>query len=587
MEGMWFYLGLLVRNLVVFGVVLWSDILPLTGCSTNLSGGAKAAMFLFHQLACPFLILIVYYQLSSWMKDRREILQRLDGLAQRRLARSKQLTLSLVPDFASESLRRVPPIFWHRVAALHYEHCTLIQMDIVGFSGIVSRLNVKELVDVLNSLFSAIDFAAKCIGKVWKVETIGDCYIAVIGGPQPCEDHADRAIILAASIHEIVDVLSQAMTFPLSVRIGVHSGKVHASVMGRLLPRYLVFGRDIEVVNHLETVATKHSIRVSSATVALSKCEWAYATHGDVTMINNTEPVTSNLLMFTSEENRQVLSYNRKLYPFLCEFHRELDISIAGGGRGGGARADSGWKGRRVSLDASSIKRKGAGGDAGLAFRSWRDAGVGDERSAQETHNACDAVGSVAYLELEYPSGSAASLEPVQPLHVDVDVEGLLGFSENDESNGGWGGGGGGRALQATAAEVGSEYAMESCDWSRALDGSISGGSNVHPDVRVSVPGTETPATQGNAYFGGAARRVRISRKAIASKVTWWAKAAQWEPPKDVLPEFPGGGLRKSGAASSSSSNIQEEDSGVSSPDVSRRKEYAREASGLYRMCSL
>jgi hypothetical protein len=94
----------------------------------------------------------------------------------------------------------------------------------------------------------------------------------------------------------------------------------------------------MEVVNHLETVATEHSIRVSSTSVALSKCEWAYATHGDVTWINNAEPVTSNLLTLASEENRQVLIYNRKLYPFLSEFHRELEISIAGGGGGGGAR---------------------------------------------------------------------------------------------------------------------------------------------------------------------------------------------------------------------------------------------------------
>ena len=57
-------------------------------------------------------------------------------------------------------------------------------MSMLVFSWIVSCLHVNELVDVLNSLFSAIDFAAKCIGKVWKVETIGDCYIAVIGGPQ-------------------------------------------------------------------------------------------------------------------------------------------------------------------------------------------------------------------------------------------------------------------------------------------------------------------------------------------------------------------------------------------------------------------
>ena len=102
--------------------------------------------------------------------------------------------------------------------------------------------------DVLNALFSSIDFAAKCIGNVWKVETIGDCYIGVVGplcvcvcvcvyihihtyiqkyiytyihtstyigewyvgvvgGPNGCNDHADRAIMLAASIHEIVNRL--------------------------------------------------------------------------------------------------------------------------------------------------------------------------------------------------------------------------------------------------------------------------------------------------------------------------------------------------------------------------------------------
>ena len=84
-----------VRNLAVFGVVLWTDVQPLTMCSTELSAGARAAMFLFHQLACPGLILIVYYQLSSWLKERNKIVERLDALAERRLVRSKQLTLSL------------------------------------------------------------------------------------------------------------------------------------------------------------------------------------------------------------------------------------------------------------------------------------------------------------------------------------------------------------------------------------------------------------------------------------------------------------------------------------------------------------
>ena len=121
-------------------------------------------------------------------------------------------------------------------------------------------IQVGELVDVLNSLFSSIDFAAKCIGNVWKVETIGDCYIGVIGGPNPCEDHADRALLLAASILDIVRCMSSALTFPLRVRIGVHSGHLSAAVIGQLLPRYLVFGPDLEVVNHLEALAEPQQV---------------------------------------------------------------------------------------------------------------------------------------------------------------------------------------------------------------------------------------------------------------------------------------------------------------------------------------
>ena len=52
----------------------------------------------------------------------------------------------------------------------------LPQMDISGFTALSSRLTAEELLDVVNSVFTAIDSAADCIGKVWKVETIGDCY---------------------------------------------------------------------------------------------------------------------------------------------------------------------------------------------------------------------------------------------------------------------------------------------------------------------------------------------------------------------------------------------------------------------------
>ena len=251
--------------------------------------------------------------------------------------RSKKLTLSLVPEFASEDLNAVTPSKWYMLPAAHYETCTLIQMDLCGFSGIVSQLQVSsdrgiscvcvcvcvcvisgflsqfqelgqllflylslsmsvsilistckrarthththtrciqvgELVDVLNSLFSSIDFAAKCIGNVWKVETIGDCYIGAIGGPNPCEDHADRALLLAASILDIVRCMSSALTFPLRVRIGVHSGHLSAAVIGQLLPRYLVFGPDLEVANHLEALAEPQQVGFARSLSVAALC---------------------------------------------------------------------------------------------------------------------------------------------------------------------------------------------------------------------------------------------------------------------------------------------------------------------------
>ena len=33
-----------------------------------------------------------------------------------------------------------------------------------------------------------------------QVELIGDCYLALVGGPHPCTDHADRAAALAVAM---------------------------------------------------------------------------------------------------------------------------------------------------------------------------------------------------------------------------------------------------------------------------------------------------------------------------------------------------------------------------------------------------
>jgi class 3 adenylate cyclase len=79
--------------------------------------------------------------------------------------------------------------------------------------------------------------------KVFKVETIGDSYLAVTGLPDPQSKHA---VIMAKFAHEIKTKFADiAKEFgpecsDLSMRLGLHSGPVTAGVLQGDRARFLV-----------------------------------------------------------------------------------------------------------------------------------------------------------------------------------------------------------------------------------------------------------------------------------------------------------------------------------------------------------
>lgn len=109
--------------------------------------------------------------------------------------------------------------------------------------------------------------------RIFKVETIGDCYVAVSGLPEPRADHAVVMSKFAKDIMSTMRTLTRDLettlgpdTGDLALRIGLHSGPVTAGVLRGERARFQLFGDTMNTAARMEQTGTKSRIQVSQAT---------------------------------------------------------------------------------------------------------------------------------------------------------------------------------------------------------------------------------------------------------------------------------------------------------------------------------
>nr|CAH0110411.1 unnamed protein product [Daphnia galeata] len=208
-------------------------------------------------------------------KKLEESMKKLDE----EMKRTDELLYQMIPKLVADRLRKGEnPVDTCQV----FECVTILFSDVVTFTEICSRISPMEVVSMLNSMYSIFDRLTELNG-VYKVETIGDAYMAVGGAPVKDALHAARTCDMALDMVDAIQDLTDPSTGQhLKIRVGVHSGAVVAGVVGLKMPRYCLFGDSVNTASRMESTSEPTKIHISQTTHELLGPDYLTADRGEI-----------------------------------------------------------------------------------------------------------------------------------------------------------------------------------------------------------------------------------------------------------------------------------------------------------------
>lgn len=220
---------------------------------------------------------------GKWICDMIDVTEQVK--VEKMLAKIAQtqadLICSIYPKHIVDSLYQSDVI--NMIARTH-DCVTIMFADIVGFTEMSERVSPNVVMKFLNQIFEEFDALNKKF-DVFKLETVGDCYVAVSGlfvedddGNFVCDTSKSDHVNDAKNMFEFARTCLQTVKrkyafphnhFPVRLRIGIHSGPVQSGIIGRKMPKYCLFGDTMNTASRMESTCPPNHIQMSESTFNL------------------------------------------------------------------------------------------------------------------------------------------------------------------------------------------------------------------------------------------------------------------------------------------------------------------------------
>ena len=173
---------------------------------------------------------------------------------------SERLALHVPPDSIAARLQARPD-----VTPESFANVTVLIADIIGFTDLAPAVGPERLASLLDEIFTSFDYLVRERG-LRKIKTLGNSYMAACGIPTSSTDCAMQSAHLALDMVIALDRFNERTDHTLQVRIGIATGAVVASVIGKRMYVYDVWGDAVNTASLMESHGVAGRVQLSEST---------------------------------------------------------------------------------------------------------------------------------------------------------------------------------------------------------------------------------------------------------------------------------------------------------------------------------